>query len=116
MERYINVKVPRCLSGYFVYQHILNNNFRLVLYNTEYNIRELDKYLQVNKETLSPKVKRIIIKTKNKYKYLISQYKYRHTHNKFIYKINNKIASLDNYYKDLMSSLINDKDVDLNGF
>lgn len=115
MEK-INIKVPRCLSGYFVYQHVLDNNFRLVCYNSEYNIRELDKYLQANKETLSPKVKRIITKTKNKYRYLISQYKYRYTHNKFIYKIYNKIASLDNYYKDLMSSLINDKGIDLNKF
>ena len=116
MEKYINIKVPRYLSGYFVYQHILDNNFRLVWYNTEYNIRELDKYLQANKDTLSPKVKRIIIKTKNKYRYLISQYKYRYIHNKFIYKINNKITSLNNYYKDLMSNLINDKDIDLNRF
>ena len=105
MERYINMKVPRYLSGYFMYQNLLRTNLEVVSYTVECNIRELDKYLQINRDNIFPKLKRIIIKTKNKYRYLRSQYKYHYKYNKLTSKAESSIRRLDNYYGDLINSL-----------
>lgn len=115
MERYINMKVPRYLSGYFMYQNLLRTNLEVVCYNVEYNIRELDRYLQINKDNINQKLKRIIIKTKNKYRYLRSQYRYHYRYNKLTSKAESSIRRLDNYYGDLISGLMNNK-IDLNEF